>query len=64
MLVKVILYMLNKLRIEEGETSKLVLVEVHHEQLVGWGQVSAFTGKLPIKIWDIFAMTLEIWHIM
>ena len=50
MLVKVILYMLNKLRIEEGETSKLVLVEVHHEQLVGWGQVSAFTGKLPIKI--------------
>jgi len=42
--------MLNELWVEEREACKLILVEVHHEQLVGGGQVSAFTGKLPIKI--------------
>jgi len=52
--------MLNKLWVEEGEACKLILVEVHHEQLVGGGQVSTLTGELPIKIRDIFTVSLLI----
>jgi hypothetical protein len=42
--------MLNKLRVEEGEASELILVEVHHEQLVGGGEVCALAGELPVKV--------------
>ena len=52
--------MLNEFRIEKGESGKLVLVQVHHEDLVSRSQVRLFRGKLPIKIADIFAVTLKI----
>ena len=45
-----ILYMLNKLGVQEGEACELVLVEIHHEQLVGWGEVRAFAGELSVKV--------------
>ena len=51
--------MLDKLRVEEGEASKLILVEIHHEQLVGGGQVHALAGELPVEVGNILPVALE-----
>lgn len=51
--------MLDKLRVEEGEASKLILVEVHHEQLVGGGEFCSLAGKLPVKIRHILPVSLH-----
>ena len=45
-----ILHMLNELGVEEGEARELVLVEVHHEQLVGGCELCALTGELAVKV--------------
>ena len=55
-----ILDMLNKLGVEEGEASKLVLVEVHHEQLVSGCEVCALTSELPVKVGHVLAVTLKL----
>ena len=52
--------MLNKLWVEEREARKLILVEVHHEQLVGGGQLGAHAGELPVKIGSVLAVALKI----
>ena len=54
-----ILNMLDKLWVEEGEASKLILVEVHHEQLVGGGEVCTLTGELSVKIGHILPVFLK-----
>ena len=51
--------MLDKLWVEEGEASKLILVEVHHEQLVGGGEVCTLTGELSVKIGHILPVFLK-----
>ena len=42
--------MLYKLWVEVGEPSKLILVEVHHEQLVSGGQNRPLACELPVKV--------------
>ena len=53
------LHMLDKLRVQEGEASKLILVEIHHEQLVGGCQVHALAGELPVEVGNILSVALE-----
>ena len=55
--------MLDKLRIKEGESEKLVLIQVHHEQLVGGRQVQFLRGELLVKVADIFPVFLQCQHI-
>jgi hypothetical protein len=50
--------MLDELRIEKGKSGELVLVKVHHEQLVGGCELGALAGKLTVKVGDILAMAL------
>ena len=51
--------MLHELRVEEGESGELVLVEVHHEEFVRRGQVGLLGGELPIEVANVLAMTLQ-----
>jgi hypothetical protein len=54
------LNMLNELRVEEGETGKFILVQVHHEELVSGSQLSPLACKLAIKIGHILPMPLHL----
>lgn len=49
---------LHELRVEEGESGELVLVEVHHEEFVRRGQVGLLGGELSIEVAHVLAMTL------
>ena len=51
--------MLNKFRVEEGKASELILIQVHHEQLVSGGEVCALTSELPVKVRHILPVFLE-----
>ena len=51
--------MLHKLRVEEGESGKLVLVEVHHEELVRGREVRLLGGELAVKVGDVLAVALQ-----
>ena len=42
--------MLDKLGVKEGEAGELILVQVHHEQLVCWSHAGACSCKLCVKI--------------
>ena len=42
--------MLDKLRVEEGEARELVLVEVHHEQLVRGRQGGGLLREAWVKV--------------
>ena len=53
------LNMLNEFRIEKGESTEFILVQVHHKDFVSRGQIRFFRGKLPVKIAHIFAVALE-----
>lgn len=53
------LHMLDKLRVQEREASKLILVEIHHEQLVSGCQVHALAGELPVEVGNILSVALE-----
>jgi len=48
--------MLDELWVEEGEPGKLILVKVHHEELVRGCQLRALAGKLSVKVRDVFSM--------
>lgn len=50
--------MLDEFRIEEGESEKLVLIQVHHEELVGGRQVQLLGRELLVKVADVFAVFL------
>ena len=50
---------LDKLGVKEGEAGELVLVEVHHEQLVGGGEVCTLTGELSVKIGHVLPVFLK-----
>jgi len=50
--------MLNELWVEEGESGELVLVEVHHEELVGGGELGALAGELPVEVGDVLPVAL------
>lgn len=50
---------LHELGIEIGESEKLVLIQVHHEQLVGWRQVQLLVRELLVEIADVFAVLLQ-----
>ena len=52
------LNMLNELWVEEGESGELVLVEVHHEELVGGGELGALAGELPVEVGDVLPVAL------
>ena len=51
--------MLDKLRVEIAEAGKVVLLHVHHEELVGGGQVDRLGGELPVEVGNVLAMTLK-----
>ena len=55
--------MLNELGVEEGESSELILVEVHHEQLVGGSEFCTLAGELSVKIRHILSVFLKIRHV-
>ena len=42
--------MLDKLGVKEGEAGELILVEVHHEQLVCWSHAGGCSCKLCVEI--------------
>jgi len=50
---------LYKLRVKEGKTSKLILVKVHHEQLIGGGELCALACELPVKVGHILPVLLQ-----
>jgi hypothetical protein len=41
---------LNELGIQVGKSVEFSLVQIHHEELVGWGQVRLFRGELTVKV--------------
>ena len=51
--------MLDELGVEEGEAGELILVEVHHEQLVGGGEVCTLASELPVKVGHILPVSLK-----
>ena len=51
--------MLDKFWVEEGKAGELILVWVHHEQLVSGRQVHALAGELAVKIRHVFAVSLQ-----
>ena len=51
--------MLDVLRVEEGESGELVLVEVHHEELVGGGEVGLLGGELLVEVAHVLTMALH-----
>ncbi len=50
---------LHVLRVEEGESRELVLVQVHHEELVGGREVGALRGELLVEVAHVLAVALE-----
>jgi hypothetical protein len=50
---------LNVFRVEEREAHEFRLVEIHHEQLVGWGQVRLLRCELLVEVAHVFTMFLE-----
>ena len=50
--------MLDELRVKEGKSSKLILVKVHHEQLVSGGELRALAGELSVKVGNILPVFL------
>lgn len=52
-------HVLHELGIEEGESEKLVLIQVHHEQLVGGRQVQLFARELLVEVAHVFAVFLR-----
>lgn len=54
--------MLDEFGIEEGESEKLVLIQVHHEELVGGRQVEFLGRELLVEVADVFAMFLLTHH--
>ena len=52
--------MLYKLRVEEREAGELLLVEVHHEQLVGGRQGGDLLGEARVKVGHVLVVPLEI----
>ncbi len=49
---------LDEFGIEEGESKELVLIQVHHEKLVGGRQVQLLGRELLVKVADVFAVFL------
>ena len=52
--------MLNKLWVKEGEAGELVLVEVHHEQLVRGRQGGGLLREARVKVRHVLVMSLRI----
>lgn len=48
-----------KLGIHKRETNKIILVQVHHEELIRRGQIRFLFGESVIKVANILAMFLE-----
>lgn len=51
--------MLDVLGVQEWKARELRLIQVHHEQLVGRGQLYVLRRELLVEITDIFTMRLE-----
>jgi len=52
------LNVLHEFRIEERESHKLVLIQIHHEQLVSRRQIQLVGRELLVEVADIFTMFL------
>ena len=52
--------MLNELRVEVGEAGELVLIQVHHEELVRGRQVDRLPRELTVKVGDVLAVALKV----
>lgn len=50
--------MLHKFRIKERKSEKLVLIQIHHEQLVSRRQIQLVGRELLVEVADIFTMFL------
>ena len=55
--------MLHKLGIEERESGELVLVQVHHEELVRGREVRLLRGELTVEVAHVLAMALEVFYL-
>ena len=51
--------MLDELWVEEGEAGELVLVEVHHEELVRGRELHPLARELPVKVGHVLAVALQ-----
>ena len=51
--------MLDKLWVKEREAGELILVEVHHEQLVCGGELHSLARELTVKVGHVLAMSLQ-----
>ena len=60
MLIPPGLDMLYKLRVKEGEAGELVLVEVHHEQLVWGRQDGVLLREARVKVGHVLVVPLEV----
>lgn len=52
------LHMLDELRVEEGEAGELVLVEVHHEELVGGREGGGLLREARVKVGHVLVVPL------
>ena len=52
--------MLNELRVEVGEAGELVLIQIHHEELVRGRQVDRLPRELTVKVGDVLAVALKV----
>ena len=52
-------HMLYEFWVEKGEACELILVQIHHEQLVRGGQLRALTRELAVKVGNIFPVALQ-----
>ena len=50
--------MLDELRVEEGEAGELVLVEVHHEELVGGREGGGLLREARVKVGHVLVVPL------
>ena len=50
--------MLHKFRIKERESEEIVLIQIHHEQLVSRRQIQLVARELLVEVADIFTMFL------
>lgn len=49
---------LDEFGVEEREAQEFVLIQVHHEELVGGRQVQLFGRELLVKVAHVFAVFL------
>lgn len=50
--------MLNEFGIQIREADKFILIQIHHEELIGGSQINFLRREKLVKVRDVFAMFL------